>query len=163
MKNSLKDQIQAIQTLRQFWAKEWGKHPPSDADTDVQKVAFLSQVDDAIESLESINSPEVEEFAEGVVNEAQHQRAKWGEDHDANKTADQWVFLIGFLVTKASQAFRAERMLLDMSEEDDPGREKLRAKAEEQYNKGLHHIITVAAACSNWHRCAKKSPAKREG
>ncbi len=75
-----------------------------------------------------INNPHTQEFIEAVKLEATHQRERWTADHDAGKTPEDWLFLIGYLGTKATQA--------------------------ERYGdsaKYLHHIITVAAACLNWH------------
>lgn len=75
-----------------------------------------------------VNSPETEDFLEGVKLEAVHQQERWGSEHDEGKTAVDWVFLIGHLLTKASMAFLAG-----------------------DTDKAKHHIITSAAACRNWH------------
>jgi len=76
-----------------------------------------------------LDMPETRDFVEGAVKEAGHQRKRWGEDHDANKTDEDWLWVIAYLTTKATQAFRYG-----------------------DHEKGLHYIITTAAACSNWHR-----------
>lgn len=70
-----------------------------------------------------INSPHTSDFLEAVRTEAAHQRERWAADHDAGKTDADWFWLIGYLAGKALN------------------------KPEKQ----LHHIITTAAACLNWH------------
>ena len=75
-----------------------------------------------------LNAPEIHEFTEAVTREAAHQRGRWGTEHDDGKTASDWLWLVAFLATKATQAERYG------------DREKY-----------LHHIITAAAACCNWH------------
>lgn len=75
------------------------------------------------EKYRAINTPEIEDFLSAVHNEALHQRERWGSDHDAGKTDPDWFWLIGHLAGKA---------LL-------------------KPEKSLHHIITTAAVCLNWH------------
>lgn len=70
-----------------------------------------------------INSPHTEDFLEAVRLEAAHQRERWGSEHDDGKADTDWFWLIGYLAGKAIH------------------------KPEKQ----LHHIITTAAACLNWH------------
>lgn len=70
-----------------------------------------------------LNTPEVANFIEAVEREAFHQRDRWGAEGDAGKTDADWFWLIGYLAGKAVN------------------------KPEKQ----LHHIITTAAACLNWH------------
>lgn len=78
-----------------------------------------------------LNAPELHSFRDAVVLEAAHQRERWGSDHDAGKTFEDWLWLVAYLSTKASQANRyGDR------------------------EKALHHIITCAAACANWHAFA---------
>lgn len=72
---------------------------------------------------ELINNPHTADFVEAVKSEAAYQRERWGSDHDAGKTDADWFWLIGYLAGKAIH------------------------KPEKQ----LHHIITTAAACLNWH------------
>lgn len=75
-----------------------------------------------------LNTPEVEDFAVGVVSEAQHQRARYPSEHDAGKSPLDWFWLIGFLAQKAtSAAIAGDR------------------------EKALHHTISTAAALANWH------------
>lgn len=70
-----------------------------------------------------INSPELIDFQKAVVLEAAHQRERWGSDHDAGKMPADWFWLVGYVAGKAL------------------------SKPE----KRLHHIITTAAVCANWH------------
>lgn len=70
-----------------------------------------------------INTPHTAEFLTSVEMEAIHQRQRWAADHDGGKTDADWFWLIGYLAGKALH------------------------KPEKQ----LHHIITTAAACLNWH------------
>lgn len=70
-----------------------------------------------------INTPHVEDFLEAVRLEAAHQRERWDAEHDDGKADTDWFWLIGYLAGKAV------------------------SKPEKQ----LHHIITTAAACLNWH------------
>lgn len=82
-----------------------------------------------IEELEAtLNTPEVRSFMDGVNNEAAHQRARWGVEHDAGKSAADWFWLLGYVAGKALQADKVGDT------------EKL-----------LHHIVTTAAVCANWH------------
>jgi hypothetical protein len=77
---------------------------------------------------EALNTPEVNSFTDGVILEAQHQRERWGADHDAGKGPLDWFWLIGYLAQKAADAH--------MSGNQD---------------KALHHCISTAAALANWH------------
>lgn len=70
-----------------------------------------------------INNPHTAEFLEAVRLEAAHQRERWAADHDAGKEDADWYWLIGHLAGKAIH----------------------------KPEKRLHHIITTAAACLNWH------------
>jgi len=77
------------------------------------------------EAFNRINTPEIDDFMEAVQNEAKHQRLRWGVDHDAGKTNSDWFWLIGYVAGKALNP--------------------------KNYEKQLHHIITTAAVCLNWH------------
>jgi len=76
----------------------------------------------------TLNTPELHDFAKGVVAEAQHQRERWGTDHDAGKTAADWFWLIGHLAGKALHSLVAGNV-----------------------EKAKHHVITTAATLANWH------------
>lgn len=74
---------------------------------------------------ELINSPHTADFLEAVRLEAAHQRERWGTEHDEGKLDADWFWLLGYLAGKAVHS--------------------------DVYGKKLHHIITTAAACLNWH------------
>ena len=69
-----------------------------------------------------------DEITLGVVLEAAHQRLKWGTSHDEGKTAEDWIFLMGYLAGEAA-----------------------RAKKDGNLDKAKHHCISAAAAMANWH------------
>lgn len=73
-----------------------------------------------------INSPEIQDFTKAVVLEAAHQRERWPDGHDANKSHEDWFWLIGYLAGKA-------------------------LGPDQPTEKRLHRIITIAAAAANWH------------
>lgn len=81
-----------------------------------------SNAKDAIK-YQTLSTPEIHDFILAVEREALHQRDRWGADHDAGKADSDWFWLVGYLAGKAL------------------------SKPE----KALHHIITTAAACLNWH------------
>jgi hypothetical protein len=76
----------------------------------------------------ALNTPELHDFMTGVVSEAQHQRARWGSDHDAGKLPEDWFWLLGYLAGKCLAAFKSG-----------------------DSDKALHHIISTSAALANWH------------
>ena len=77
---------------------------------------------------ELLNTPDVKDFATGVVMEALHQRERWGSEHDAGKMPADWFWLVGYLAGKA-----------------------LHAQTSGNTDKALHHTISTAAALANWH------------
>ncbi len=88
-----------------------------------------------------VNSPKTDEFFEAVRNEAAHQVTRWGEDHDLKKSPPEWIALMVHLLGKAVKAYW-----------------------EGNAEKYLHHIVTGAAVCLNWHRQAIAAlAAQREG
>ena len=78
--------------------------------------------------LELLNTPECESFDVAVPLEAAHQKARWGIEHDANKSPEDWFWVIGYLAGKA-----------------------LAAEKSGDREKAKHHCITAAAALRNWH------------
>jgi hypothetical protein len=76
-----------------------------------------------------INTPQADDFLRAVSIEAEHQRQRWGTAHDGGKEPADWFWLIGYLAGKA-----------------------LHAHVSGDTAKAEHHVITTAAACSNWHR-----------
>ena len=77
---------------------------------------------------EALNTPELHDFAAGVVSEAQHQRERWGAEHDTGKAPEDWFWLLGYLGGKALHAAKSDDI-----------------------DKALHHTISTAAALANWH------------
>lgn len=78
-----------------------------------------------------INTPRTDDFFEAVRIESAHQIERWGTEHDAGKRPEDWIALAVYLLGKAT-----------------------RAHYEGDRDKLLHHVITVAAVCLNWHRNA---------
>ncbi len=76
----------------------------------------------------SLDVPELEDFARGAVIEAQHQRQRWGNEHDTSKEPEEWFWLVGYLAGKG-----------------------LRAQRDGDMEKFKHHLITGAAVLANWH------------
>ncbi len=79
-------------------------------------------------------TPHTDDFLTAVRVEAAHQRDRWGENHDQDKSDQDWFWLLGYLAGKA-------------------------IRPEQTQEKRLHHIITTAATCLNWHRLAKEKNA----
>lgn len=93
------------------------------------QAAALRTAEHRVKELEAlINTPELHDFVKGIPLEAAHQRERWGVDHDTGKTPFDWVFLIGHLATRAATNYMAGNL-----------------------DKALHHAVTTAAACANWH------------
>ena len=93
------------------------------------KAATYRQLRQEVERLRAqLNTPELHDFGRAVVLEAAHQRERWSSEHDAGKTPADWFWLIGYLAGKA-----------------------LTACLTGNADKALHHVITTAAACANWH------------
>lgn len=90
------------------------------------------QLFDHIEYMEGLlNTPEVDDFLDGVRIEAAHQEKRWGSEHDEAKTPGDWFWLIGYLAGKA-----------------------LRAALDGDNEKHMHHCISTGAGLANWHRHA---------
>ncbi len=81
---------------------------------------------------ELLSRPEIDDFWEGIVTEAAHQRQRWGDAHDRDKSAENWFWLVGYLSGKA-----------------------LRASIEGDKAKAKHHTISTAAALFQWHQAIK--------
>ena len=91
--------------------------------------AVISDLRARVAALEAkLNTPELHDFSAGVISEAQHQRARWGSDHDAGKEPADWFWLVGYLAGKALASHLAGNL-----------------------EKALHHTITVASVMANWH------------
>jgi hypothetical protein len=79
-----------------------------------------------------LNTPELHDFARGVVLEAAHQIHRWGVEDRRDKTPTDYFWLVGYLAGKA-----------------------LRAAIAGDTDKALHHCISTAAALANWHASLK--------
>lgn len=95
----------------------------------VARARWLEAENERLETL--LNTPELHDFAKAVVLEAAHQRERWPDGHDANKTDADWFWLLGYLAGKALH---------------NPPHSNMPA-----HEKQLHRIITIAAAAANWH------------
>lgn len=93
-------------------------------DSGNQRIIDLETENKRLDAL--INNPHTIDFLTAVRLEAAHQRERWPPGHDAGKTAADWFWLIGYVAGKA-----------------------IRPDATPE--KRLHHIITTAAVCLNWH------------
>jgi len=85
-----------------------------------------AKIKEVEELKEILNQPETIDFQKGAVLEAAHQRERWGEDHDAQKTDGEWYWTVGYLLAKI-------------------------VHKDADHQKVNHWIITCAALCANWH------------
>lgn len=88
-----------------------------------------------------INTLHTNDFLQAVSIEAEHQVQRWGTADREGKEPHDWFWLLGYLSGKALTAF-----------------------LKGDHEKGLHHIISSAAALKNWHHYSTgKSTAMRPG
>lgn len=102
---------------------------------------------------ELVNTPELHSFRDGVLLEAVHQRERFDAAHDGGKKPEDWYWLIGNLAGRALAHHKeADRLQAEINDDTTPAVraafEKLVAHHRE---KAVHHTITTAAACANWH------------
>lgn len=76
-----------------------------------------------------LNTPILSPFMEAAVAEAKHQLYRWGDEGDAQKTAWDWFWTLGYLGSKAAHCALAGN-----------------------WDKAKHHTITATALLANWHR-----------
>lgn len=102
-----------------------------------------------------INSPELIDFPKAVQLEAAHQRERFGTEHEGGKTPEDWYWLIGHLAGRAQGHHKeAERLAAQLkagyavSLVDGT---LITKSIEHHREKAVHHCITTAAACANWH------------
>jgi hypothetical protein len=76
-----------------------------------------------------LDTPETDDWLEGVRLEAGHQIGRLGTSHDAGKSPFDWFWLIGYLSQKAADA-----------------------SVRGDVSKAKHHTISTGAALLNWHR-----------
>lgn len=84
-------------------------------------MAELERLDDLI------NNPETQVFLEGVKLETAHQHERWVGD-DEKKEPSDWFWTLGYLSGKA-----------------------MNAQIRGDTGKALHHVVTSAAMCAQWH------------
>ncbi len=101
---------------------------PSTADVEHARMVLDALVLERDGLLLQLNTPHVVDFLEAVRIEAAHQRERWGAEHDARKDMEDWVALAVRLLGKV-----------------------VNTHWEGDRQKHLHHIITLAAVCANWH------------
>ncbi len=102
----------------------------STSTTEVDRLrARLAEVEaENLRLTQLLNTPEVNDFAKGVLLETLHQRERWGSEHDEGKTPFDWFWLVGYLAQKAASSHLAGDRF-----------------------KALHHTVSTAAALNNWH------------
>lgn len=100
-----------------------------------------------------INTPELLSFRDGVVQEAVHQRERWGTAHDGGKTPEDWYWLVGHLAGRALVHHReVERLTQQMGTHPGPIAAMIfQDQIAHHQEKHVHHCITAAAALANWH------------
>ncbi len=76
----------------------------------------------------SLDDPQIDDFMEAVKAEIQHQRKRWGKEHDHDKGVFDWVAL----------AVRLQGKMVE-------------AVWNKDRDKFLHHVITLAAVMGNCH------------
>ena len=112
-----------------------------------------------------INTPELLDFMKSVPLEAVHQVERFGSEHDSGKTPEDWFWLIGYLAGRALAHHKeAERLEGQIFESD--GYEWNKALQEQiahHREKAVHHCITTAAACANWHLAVVGKVSMRPG
>ncbi|MEO0385861.1 MAG: hypothetical protein AAF234_20185 [Pseudomonadota bacterium] len=106
--------------------------------------AYASDLRRAADELERLNSiiysPQNDAFLSGVSIEAEHQRQRWSQQHDAQKNGWNWFWTIGYLSQKAATAFECG-----------------------DYDKAKHHCISTAALMKTMHRYVSEHEAFLKG
>lgn len=99
-----------------------------------------------------INTPELLDFAKAVPLEAMHQRERFGTDHDGGKAPEDWYWLIGHLAGRALGHHKeAERLSNLIKTASEIRADQMWHQISHHREKAVHHCITAAAACANWH------------
>lgn len=118
-----------------------------------------STFDDAAKELRRlhalVNTPELIDFSKAVQLEAAHQRERWGSDHDGGKSPEDWYWLIGYLAGRAlghhKEAERLQAQLQAGYQVSLVDGTMITNSIAYHREKAVHHTITAAAACANWH------------
>lgn len=108
------------------------KEAPCFACTKQSQITAALDAKDA-EWNKKIDTPMTTEFLTAVALEAAHQRGRWGQAHDKEKTPADWFWLVGFLAGKALHDVRGKR---------------------------AHHIVATGAALLNWLECDSRKDAE---
>jgi hypothetical protein len=112
-----------------LWRVSWQQQAKEMGERAEQEILRSRDLQREVDRLSQIlNSPIVEPFVLAAVNEAAHQVYRWGEDHDAQKTAWDWFWTLCYLGGKAAHAALAC-----------------------DWQKAKHHTVTAAAMLANWH------------
>ena len=98
-----------------------------------------------------LNSPELISFRDGVVLEAAHQRERWGTTKDGGKTALDWFQLVISLSTRAAEHHKEAERLTHLLPTAGLQSSNMAQQIDYHREKAVHHTITCAAACANWH------------
>lgn len=115
-----------------------------------------------------VNTPELLDFQKAVPLEAVHQQERWGSEHDGGKTPADWFWLIGHLASRALEHHKeAERLTAALA----AGAKRVSIIDETLISDGIclhrekavHHCITTAAACANWHMAVVGKISMRPG
>ena len=110
---------------------QWGNPEQQMRIDELEKIVI--QKEETIKYLESlINTPTIDNFLSGIIYESAHQVERWKDNVDRESESFNWVFLVGHLATRAAAYHEAGNK-----------------------EKALHHTITTAAVCLNWHRFLK--------
>lgn len=133
----------------------------ADADTDegapAPVIALTRAAAREIEAQRAkLEQPELISFRDAVVQEALHQRERWGSEHDAGKGPADWIWLVGVLAGRALDHHKdAERLTaaLQAASAEMTGGEYARSFVAISHHreKAVHHCITAAAVLANWH------------
>lgn len=129
-----------MDAVNRAWIQRYGGEPVDDIESLETRINKLAEDRDCwmanakanqaeyLKLQSRINTPELEDFAKGVMLEAVHQQERWPSENDEGKSPADWFWLIGYLAQKAMYSAIAE-----------------------DRDKMLHHAITTAAALANWH------------
>jgi len=108
-----------------------------------------------------VNTPELLDFMKAVPLEAAHQVERFSSEHDGGKEPEDWFWLIGYLNGRALFHHREAERLAAIS--NDIARDFREDQIAFHREKAVHHCITTAAACANWHLAVVGKVSMRPG
>jgi hypothetical protein len=108
-----------------------------------------------------VNTPELLDFQKAVLLEAAHQVERFGSEHDGGKTPEDWFWLIGYLAGRALEHHKEAERLAAI--DNDIARDFREEQIAYHREKAVHHCITTAAACANWHLAVVGKVSMRPG